>query len=280
MRQVKRFIYFVLLNIIISAVTVVVVLQLWERDHPVFIGESTPLVLVVTPTQSIILPLLSNNSGVDEINPVDAGVPITETRQTAPTVEMLSYQVKEGDTLGALAVEFNVSVADIMTVNGMTDPDSLFIGQIIYIPTAPLPTATSTYLTPTIVVSITPRPTATRTPGPTPTRTPTPVRQEPQVVIETVIGVGTLESERVDLLRSGDGELSLAGWRLEDGAGNIYTFPDLTLYSGGEVHLYSRTGQDTVVELFWGLTTPVWRTGKTVSLYDAQNVLRSSYTVP
>jgi catabolite regulation protein CreA len=280
MRQVKRFFYFVLLNIVISAVTVIVVLQLWERDHPSLSAENTPVVVIVTPTQSVILPLMANNSGSDEITGVDSGVPITGTYLATPMFALLSYQVKEGDTLGALAIQFNVSVADIMTVNGFTDPDSINVGQVILIPTAPLPTITPTSIPPTVYVSPTPRPSVTSTHGPTPTTTPTPIIEEAQMRIESVIGVGVLETERVELLRTGDGELSLAGWRLEDGTGVIYTFPDLTLYTGGKISLNTRTGQDTVVDLFWGLTSPMWRSGKTVSLYDAQNELRSSYTVP
>jgi hypothetical protein len=167
-----------------------------------------------------------------------------------------------------------------MTVNSLTDPDSLYVGQIIYIPTAPLPKATSTSISPTIVASPTPRPPATATHGPTVTATPTQLGQEPQVNIETVIGVGVLENERAVLLRTGDGELSLAGWRLEDGQGHVYTFPMLTLYKGGAINLNTRTGQDTVVDLFWGLDSPIWRTGKTVSLYDSQNVLQASYIIP
>ena len=278
MRQVKRFFYFVLLNIIISAVTVIVVLQLWERDHPSISADDTPIVIVVTPTQSIILPLLSNNSGLDEIDNINPGVGITGTYQVLPTVEMLSYQVKEGDTLGALSVQFNVSVADIMTVNGLTDPDSLYEGQIILIPTAPLPTVTPTAIPPTISPTVRPSPTGTR--GPTATVTPTPILIEPQLVIESVLGVGVLETEYVELVRTGDGELNLSGWSLGDGTGYVYFFPDLTLYKGVEISLNSRTGQDTVDDLFWGLPASIWRTGKTVSLYDSQNELRSSYTIP
>jgi LysM repeat protein len=280
MRQVKRFFYFVLLNVIISATTVIVVLQLWERNHPSLSADNTPVVIIVTPTQSVILPLMANNPGSDGIISVDSGVPVTGTIQATPTIEMLSYQVKEGDTLGALAVQFNVSVADIMTVNGLTDSEYLYIGQIIFIPTSPLPKITPTSTPPTIVASATLRPSATSTHGPAPTATPTPIKLEPQVVIESVIGVGVLENERVELLRTGDGELSLAGWRLEDGTGIVYTFPNLTLYTGGAINLNTRNGQDTVVDLFWGLTSPIWESGKTVSLYDSQNELRSSYTVP
>jgi len=280
MRQVKRLFYIVLLNIIISAVTVVVVLQLWESNHPPLTMDGTPVVIVVTPTQSVVLPVLANNSSSDEIPPVTPGVLISGTLQATPTMEMLTYQVKEGDTLGALAVQFNISLADIMTVNNLTDPDSLYVGQIIYIPTAPLPKATSTSIPPTIVASPTPRPSATATHGPTPTSTQTQIGQEPQVVIDTVIGVGVLENERVVLLRTGDGELSLAGWRLEDGMGKVYTFPQLTLYKGGAINLNTRTGEDTVVDLFWGLTSPIWKSGKTVFLYDSLNGLRASYTIP
>jgi len=280
MRQVKRLFYIVLLNIIISAVTVVVVLQLWESNHPPLTMDGTPVVIVVTPTQSVVLPDLANNSSSDEIPPVTPGVLISGTLQATPTMEMLTYQVKEGDTLGALAVQFNISLADIMTVNNLTDPDSLYVGQIIYIPTAPLPKATSTSIPPTIVASPTPRPSATATHGPTPTSTQTQIGQEPQVVIDTVIGVGVLENERVVLLRTGDGELSLAGWRLEDGMGKVYTFPQLTLYKGGAINLNTRTGEDTVVDLFWGLTSPIWKSGKTVFLYDSLNGLRASYTIP
>ncbi len=280
MRQVKRLFYMVLLNIIISAITVVVVLQLWENNHPPLSVNGTPVVIVVTPTQSVILPLLTNNLDSNKTPSVNTSLLITGTLQVTPTLEMLIYEIKEGDTLGALAVQFNVSVADIMTVNDLTDPDSVYVGQIIYIPTAPLPKATSTSLPPTTVASATPRPSATTTHGPIPTPTQTQIGREPQVVIDTVIGAGVLENERVVLIRTGDGELSLAGWRLEDGMGKVYTFPQLTLYKGGAINLNTRTGENTVVDLFWGLNSPLWKSGQTVFLYDSLNELRASYTIP
>jgi LysM repeat protein len=280
MRQVKRFIYFVMLNVIISTVTVIAVLQWWETKHPPYTADITPVVIIVTPTQSVILPLLANNSDPDDIGPIDTGVIISGTQKAVPTYELLSYSVKEGDYLGALAAQFNTTVADIMAVNSLANPDSLTVGQIIYIPTAPLPKPTSTSIPPTAIPSATARASASATPKGTATSTPTQIGQEPQVIIEKVVGVGALATERVEILRTGDGELSLAGWRLEDGKGNVYTFPMLTLYKGGAINLNTRTGQDTVVELFWGLTAPIWKSGKTVYLYDAENQLRSKYTIP
>lgn len=280
MRQVKRLFYIILLNVIISATTVVVILKMWERDHPPVLADNTPIVIVVTPTKSVSLPLVGTDTGVNLITTVWAGDEMTGTLQATPTIEMLTYRIKAGDTLGALAVEFNVGIEDILIANGLTDPDSIYVGQIIYIPTAPLPKPTSTSLPPTIVASPTIRPSATATRGPTPTITLTPVWQEPQMVVESVIGVGVLIDEHVTLKRTGDGELSLAGWRLEDGKGNKYTFPDLILYKGGTINVNTRSGEDTVLDLFWGLSHSIWSSGKTVYLYDSQNELRTSYTIP
>jgi hypothetical protein len=280
MRQAKRLFYIVLLNIIISAITVGVMLRLWEKDHPQISAEDTPVVIIVTATQSVMLPIVGNDFASGTITPFDTGISITGTLQVTSTLQMLTYRVKEGDILGALAIQFNVSVADIMAVNNLTDPDSLYMGQILYIPTAPLPSVTSTAIPPTIIASATPRPSATSTEGSTPTTTPTVIGQEAQVIIDAVIGAGVLENERVLIRRTGDGELSLAGWRLTDNKGNEYIFPQLTLYKDGAINVNTRTGQNTVVDLFWGLTSPIWNSGKIISIYDTQNNLRATYTLP
>jgi len=255
------------------------VLIIWERNHPPLIEDGTPAVVFVTQEQSKTQMLTINPESSDVIAPTDSGVVISGTPLTTQELDLLAYKVKEGDTLGALATQFNSSVADIMTVNNLSDPDSLLIGQILYIPTSPLPTITRTP-TPTVAASATMRPSATATRGPTATITKTQAGREPQVSIETVIGMGVLANEHLVLQRTGDGELSLAGWRLEDGAGNTYTFPQITLYRGGSINLNTRNGESTVLDLFWGLTSPVWKVGKTVRLFDAQNNLRTSYTIP
>jgi len=280
MRQAKRVFYIVLLNVIISAITVGVVLQLWENDHPASPVEYTPVVILVTATLPVNLPIVGNDFPSGTSIPIDTGIMITNTIQGTPTSQMLTYRVKEGDFLGAIAIQFNVSVADILAVNGLTNPDNLIIDQLIYIPTAPLPTVTPSSIPPTIIASATPRPSATKTQGPIPTSTPTSIGQEPQVVIDSVIGAGVLANERILIRRTGDGELSLAGWRLTDGKGNEYIFPQLTLYKDGAININTRSGQNTVVDLFWGLTSPIWGPGKVITIYDFQNSLRETYTLP
>jgi LysM repeat protein len=279
MQQAKRLIYIVLLNIIVSAVTLLVILNLWERNHPPIYTANTPVVILATPSQSVILPIISNQAESSEGIPTDTGLIIASTQPTTQTIDVVVYKVKAGDTLGSLAIQFNISVADIMTVNGLTDPDSIYEGQTLHIPTSPLPSITPTPL-PTSTATETPIPSITPTQGPTRTATQTQTSQEAQIIIETVIGMGVLANEHVVLQRTGDGELSLAGWRVDDGAGNTYIFPELTLYKDVSINLNTRQGEDTVLDLFWGLTSAVWKSGKTIYLYDAQNQLKASLVIP
>ncbi|MBO9323971.1 MAG: LysM peptidoglycan-binding domain-containing protein [Roseiflexus sp.] len=44
------------------------------------------------------------------------------------------YIVQPGDTLSELAIAFGTTVAEIMAANGLTDPDSLQVGQPLIIP--------------------------------------------------------------------------------------------------------------------------------------------------
>ena len=54
----------------------------------------------------------------------------------------------------------------------------------------------------------------------------------------------------------------------------------MTLFGGGAVNVYTKTGVDTVVDLHWGLDSTLWSSGVTVSLRDTQGNVRHSYTVP
>lgn len=44
------------------------------------------------------------------------------------------YKVRRGDTLGGIAIRYNLNIDDIMQLNGMTNPNSLQIGQVLRIP--------------------------------------------------------------------------------------------------------------------------------------------------
>jgi hypothetical protein len=110
---------------------------------------------------------------------------------------------------------------------------------------------------------------------------PTPIPPGVKVIeIAEVTGAGSLGAEVVAIRRLGEGELNLSGWRLDDNAGHRFTFPDMVLFKGGSVRIYTRTGTNTVNDLFWGQKEPVWLSGKTAGMYDSQGVLRASFTIP
>jgi serine/threonine protein kinase len=179
------------------------------------------------------------------------------------------YTVVSGDYLGKICDEFNITIAELLAANpNLPDPNRLEVGQILIIP----------YITDTPTATL-PLPGDTTTPlAASPTSTQ--VIDNPQVLIDSIIGAGDLATEHVLLKNTGSGALSLAGWQLVEEGGLIYTFPPLNLFGGGAVNLFTKAGQDTVVELYWGLTMPVWQSGETAVLLDNQGKVRATYTVP
>ncbi|PIU90037.1 MAG: hypothetical protein CO064_10135 [Anaerolineae bacterium CG_4_9_14_0_8_um_filter_58_9] len=109
---------------------------------------------------------------------------------------------------------------------------------------------------------------------------PSPVSGDIKVDIVSILGAGITDSEVVVLENKGDNPIILTGWYLEDGQGNIYTFPQLTLYKGGTVMVHTASGADTPTDLYWGRAAPAWQPGEQVGLYDAQGNLRSQHSIP
>ncbi len=97
--------------------------------------------------------------------------------------------------------------------------------------------------------------------------------------IENVFGYGDLQTEVVRIRHTGSDPLLLQDWVLKDGDGNVYTFPAITLYSG-VVEVYTRSGSNTVISLFWGLKQPVWSQGEVAAIYDPEGNLRSRFQIP
>lgn len=64
--------------------------------------------------------------------------PTTTTRRpTTTTTPLIAYQVKRGDTLTTISRRFHVSVAAIIFVNRVAQPDRLTEGQVLRIPPMP-----------------------------------------------------------------------------------------------------------------------------------------------
>jgi hypothetical protein len=103
---------------------------------------------------------------------------------------------------------------------------------------------------------------------------------EVHLLIDNIYGVGILNSEVVVIINQSSGAVNLYGWRLDDGHGTSYSFPDLTLHEGGQVQLFSSAGTDTVTKLFWNLNEAIWKPGKSVTLRSPDGVVYASYVIP
>jgi LysM repeat protein len=85
---------------------------------------TSPAVLLITPAPTL---------------DIDAtATALSSVLLATPTPSGL-YTVQPGDTLGALAERFGVSVDEIVAANNLTDPNNVLAGQVLIIPSAPPP---------------------------------------------------------------------------------------------------------------------------------------------
>ncbi len=100
------------------------------------------------------------------------------------------------------------------------------------------------------------------------------------VEIVSVIGAGTLNAEWVVVKYKGEGQLDLANWELRDDDRNTFVFPQLSLHTNGAVQIHTASGTNTVIDLYWGLSDPVWQSGEEAQLSDPNGNVRAVYKVP
>jgi hypothetical protein len=113
-----------------------------------------------------------------------------------------------------------------------------------------------------------------------PTETAKPVLYpKGSISIKNIIGAGSATSEVVIIQREGEGELSMANWKLEDSNGNIFVFPDLTLYNGA-INIRTTAGLNTVIDLYWNKSESVWQIGETATLIDPLGNIQATYKIP
>lgn len=103
----------------------------------------------------------------------------------------------------------------------------------------------------------------------------------PEIVIVTVYQDppgADLAGEFIALRNSGRGAVDMTGWVLRDLAGHRYVFPHFTFHPGAEVKVWTRPGENTLNDLYWGHRAPLWNnTGDTAYLFDAQDRLTACF---
>lgn len=281
MKNWKRLFYYLIINVLVSACTVISILYYWERTHPEMpiLSQINPFAAVTPLPQQLLFPNVGTPLGTAQ--PTELAVEATEvaanSSPTAETQAEMRYTVQSGDTLGEIAVKFNVTVAEILAANEIPNPDSLVIGQELII-LRPLVSAGTHTALPSEETVVDESPTATQPASQN--TSPPPNAGEARVIIDSVIGAGDLDSERVFLKRDGSGEISLQGWQLISESGDTFTFPQISLFESGALYIYSKSGLTSVVALYWELDHPVWEPGDTVLLVDNEGQTQATYQIP
>ncbi len=257
---IRRWLPFILLNILVTTVTALLILSIWDRRS----GDNEPVAVLPEPTLAIATSIAGNDP--------NQAIPPTTAPTPEPTTNYPAHTIQPGETLGLISQKYDVSLGDIMIMNDLDSENFIQAGQILYIPVGGLPTAT-------------PAPTNTPPPSPTPgpvlpTNTPNFISGEAEIGISEVIGIGVLSEEAVQIVNSGSQALGLAGWTLRDTEGHVYTFGQWTLFGeGAGIRLHTEAGEDQSTDLFWGLEQAIWEPGETVILRDAEGAVRSQFII-
>ena len=48
----------------------------------------------------------------------------------------MTYVIQEGDALTVIAEQYGISVEELCRINGIEDPDLIYVGEVIRIPVA------------------------------------------------------------------------------------------------------------------------------------------------
>ncbi|HEY5117981.1 MAG TPA: LysM domain-containing protein, partial [Anaerolineales bacterium] len=105
----RRWLFYLALNVLVSAATMLGVLYWWDRSH-----QSTAI-------------------AVPSLTPLPAGY-TTPLATALPSRTPRVYVVQSGDTLGKIAEKFGVDVDELAAINDIQDPNVLAPGMQLVIP--------------------------------------------------------------------------------------------------------------------------------------------------
>lgn len=103
--------------------------------------------------------------------PTPSGEPVAAATvgESVAVTEFIEHTVQAGEVLAEIAEQYGVSLADLVRVNELTNPDQLEVGQVLRVPVEVQATATPLPILGTAMPEVAaPLPTATPSPAPTP----------------------------------------------------------------------------------------------------------------
>lgn len=258
----RQLAFVIVINALISAAIALSVAWIIEARRPdpeeLAIRYTPPAAGVVAgpaPVDEVVATPLPE-AQVEESEPTATSAPAAVENQGEADEEEV-YIVQAGDSLGAIAGRFGVSVAALVDANNLTNPDFVFSGQRLVIPVPGRANPAEPVATPTATI---------------------PAGQGLRIgSIETP---GNLLSEAVSIINDSNLALNLQGWRLEREGEPAYTFGSVSIFPGGRLWVHTRSGDDTSVALYWDQESAVWQSGVAARLVNPQGEVIATYVVP
>jgi len=106
------------------------------------------------------------------------------------------------------------------------------------------------------------------------------VNENAEISIEGIFGIGQDDIEHVSIRNIGEVVVDLYNCRLLNGRGDEYNFPEITLNQEGAVSIFTKAGNNTVLELYWGKAESLWNSGDLATLLDQNGNILSTYQIP
>lgn len=255
----RQLLFVILLNAFISLVIAVVVVWVAESRRP----DLEELAAQYTPPPPVLVmptPGTPAAGGEPVAQPAPDGqaspTPVFVPTATPTPAQAEVYVVQAGDSLFAIALRYNVTVDALMAANNLTNPDFVFSGQRLVIPSG------------------------SSSPGAGSGSAPPPVAASASLQLRAD-QPGDLNAEGVLIINDGNSPVNLQGWYLTGEVSDpVYVFQDLPLFPGGSVRLHSRAGTDDSLNLYWGRSASVWRSGATIRLFNASGSQVATVGVP
>jgi LysM repeat protein len=226
-------------------------------NNPTAAAIDVPMAATLTPTSPALAAVPGGETGTAEQTSAGDQPAATAVAGDAATTTVAGseYVVQVGDSLSGIADRFGVSVAAIVAANRLDNPDFVFVGQRLSIPSE------DTALAPA-------------------TATPVAASVNTGIRVTTIESPGVLAAEAINVGNDSDLAVNLQGWRLEREGGPAYTFGNLLLFPGSGLKLHSGPGTDTSVDVYWNQPANVWSTGAVARLINPQGAEVSRLAVP
>ena len=250
--NITRWVSYLLLNVFVSAAVAVAVLMYWDKYQRPYVSIDPNRV----ETANIEYSTIQDNQIDHEIS-------------NAKLQDSTTYRVRAGDTIGGIALQFNLTVEELMQENSMSDPNRLAIDDMLVIPVAKSleptarPMATESAMDTDVVLDLDTLPASESTHS---------------LEIRSVNSIGNLEAESLVVANWGT-TVSLLGWSIVSSTGDTYDFPELRLHESGQVTVHTSVGNNTVTDLYWGKSESQWESGVNMTLVDPSGHIHANYEV-